>query len=234
MKQNVSENQLEVHNGIVIGFRPYKASVDIFYRGLKAGKLYRYAMSEEEAEDIIQQIKKNPQDIANYKLIADFGPVNIEKTEDLVINTPSTVIGKKAFEGKGLKSVIIPDHIRIIGASAFKNNHLKQIILPTSLGTIGEEAFASNDLEKVVIPSKVTSIWQKAFKDNNISDINFSNKSELTYIGENAFAGNPIESITLPRKVDRFYRAFDEETEVTTTVYDEGKGCLVYKKAGRR
>jgi hypothetical protein len=57
---------------------------------------------------------------------------------------PVSLIEARAFEGKGLRSVIIPDGVVSIGERAFANNQLTSVRFPANIRTIGANAFAGN------------------------------------------------------------------------------------------
>ena len=83
------------------------------------------------------------------------GTLNIEKYlssyTDIII--PESIGDKvissicdKAFMGKGLTSVVIPDSVKSIGSESFISNKLTDIVLPASLEYIGDLAFNNNSV----------------------------------------------------------------------------------------
>jgi hypothetical protein len=138
-----------------------------------------------------------------------------------IINLPVTGISERAFSGKGLSSVKIPNSILYIKEHAFSNNNLSRLELPDALvciedyafyrnqltavklpltaAYIGKYAFAENNLASIVIPDNVTVIGEKAFADNALRTIKLGAK--VAYIGRHAFRYNRAPSITLPDSV---------------------------------
>ena len=86
----------------------------------------------------------------NYNLMND-GTVKITgyngKETDLsvpaVIDGNSvSVIGSNAFDGAGVKHIVLPDSLTSIGYRAFAGSSLETITIPSSVTTIGDYAFA--------------------------------------------------------------------------------------------
>ncbi len=86
---------------------------------------------------------------------------------DVIEDTPVTVIGASAFNGKTLPTeVIIPDTVTTIENAAFMNcTSLETIIIPDSVTYIGESAFQGcTALKNIVIGNGVKEIGDIAFK----------------------------------------------------------------------
>ncbi|GMO43029.1 MAG: hypothetical protein Ta2B_23440 [Termitinemataceae bacterium] len=83
------------------------------------------------------------------------------KNKDIVIpafinNLAVKTIGERAFELKGLTSVVIPEGIECIAQRAFYGNKLARVDIPNSVRIIADSAFDSNLLLKVVDGASVT------------------------------------------------------------------------------
>jgi len=79
---------------------------------------------------------------------------------------PVSLIEARAFEGKGLKNVIIPNTVYGIGSNAFANNQLTTIIIPDSVNEIHSNAFRNNQLNNVTFPANIRTIGANAFAGN--------------------------------------------------------------------
>jgi hypothetical protein len=60
-------------------------------------------------------------------------------------------IGRFAFSGKGLDTVVIPEGITYIAEGAFASNNLTSITIPNSVREIGSQAFMGNNLRAITI-----------------------------------------------------------------------------------
>ncbi|MDR0377804.1 MAG: leucine-rich repeat domain-containing protein [Spirochaetaceae bacterium] len=76
---------------------------------------------------------------------------------------PVSAIGDRAFRGKRLTGVTLPDTIITIGSDAFSRNELAGVAIPAGVRSIGEAAFRDNRLTSVTIPDSVHSIGHWAF-----------------------------------------------------------------------
>jgi len=94
-----------------------------------------------------------------------------------------TAIGEKAFQGKGIVSVVIPNSVVTIGDNAFGGyggirNIIKEVVIPDSVTSIGSDAFWSCGLTKVTIGRGVRFIDDDAFSnffnDNSATNNNIS------------------------------------------------------------
>jgi hypothetical protein len=130
-------------------------------------------------------------------------------------------IGDRAFQSKGIESVVFPEGLERIGQYAFSNNQLKEVNLPNSVTFLGgyafqrnsittiqfsnqltsitTEAFAQNALKILVIPEWITEIGWGAFSSNQLESVSFP--STLRSIGSRAFRFNQLKTITIPAGV---------------------------------
>jgi hypothetical protein len=162
-----------------------------------------------------------PNDDGSVTILNYIGSLRDIVIPSKIVNLPVTRIMERAFSGKGLTSVQIPNSVLYINEGAFSNNSLTRVKLPDRLvciedyafyrnritalelpGTvsfIGKYAFAENDLSSIVIPDNVTVIGEKAFADNDIRTIHLGAK--VAYIGKHAFRYNRAPSVKLPDSV---------------------------------
>ncbi|MDR2143067.1 MAG: leucine-rich repeat domain-containing protein [Treponema sp.] len=106
-----------------------------------------------------------------------------------------TVIGPRAFAGKGLTSVSVPEGVDTIAFCAFADNRLSSLRLPSTLVSIEYEAFAGNPLGILVLPENAASIGVRAFAENPLESLTLPGK--LTYIGKDAFRGSVLKEISI-------------------------------------
>ncbi len=95
---------------------------------------------------------------------------NTLRLEEVVIaaNSELETIGDGAFaQTKHLTEITLPQGLVTIGRNAFDGSMLKSIMIPHSVTTIGERAFADNKLETVVLGKGLNSIGANAFAGNN-------------------------------------------------------------------
>ncbi len=138
---------------------------------------------------------------------AAFKNTNGRKISEVVFPSTITSVGDNAFENCiGLKIVLfLPDSAGdvTIGKSAFSGTGVNTLVLPDKLVTIGESAFANNtSLTKVTIPDSVKTIEAKAFaNDKNLKTVYIPEALKPTASGTtkpvsaNAFANTLLESI---------------------------------------
>ena len=125
-----------------------------------------------------------------------------------------TSIGDYAFSScKSLTSVNIPDGVTSIGNYAFNGcSSLTSITIPDSVTGMGNSAFSGcSNLTSVTIPDSVTSIGDYAFSScKSLTSVNIPDG--VTSIGNSAFSGcNRLTSITIPDSVTAIgYLAFSE------------------------
>ena len=101
-------------------------------------------------------------------------------------------------------NVVIPSTIRgqkvtSIGRSAFYGRKLTSVVIPNSVTDIWYGAFSDNQITSVDIPSSVTRINGRAFGNNQISSLTLPDS--LTYIGDVAFESNKLTSVVIPASV---------------------------------
>ena len=96
---------------------------------------------------------------------------------DIVIPKGVTSIGNYAFEGSGLKSVVIPASVTSIEAGAFSDcDSMTSVVISASVTSIGDYAFKGTGLTNVVIPASVTDFGDYIFEDcDELQYVTFSN-----------------------------------------------------------
>ena len=105
---------------------------------------------------------------------------------------PVTEIGPRAFSGRQLTAVTIPETVRRIGSAAFLNNLLTGVAIPDSVVSIGNGAFFGNEITKLEMGAGLVSIGDFAFAENRLAYIAIP--ASVTYIGESAFENSePVE-----------------------------------------
>lgn len=145
---------------------------------------------------------------------------------DVVIPSNVTAIGKEAFKGLQIRSVVIPNSVREIRDSAFDScTALTSVKIPNSVTKIGTSAFYKcTALKSIKIPSSVTDIGtafgccsalESVSLPEGIRHIpSFYNCSSLTSINIpssavdiGSFSGcRSLTSITIPNGVTKIYK----------------------------
>jgi len=114
-------------------------------------------------------------------------------------NLQVTEIGERAFAGRGLTSVSIPNSVTVIGDEAFSDNQLTSVTIPNAVTRIGEWAFFGNRLTSVTIPNSVAYIEARSFSRNQLTSVTIPDS--VTRIGMFAFSHNQLPSVTIPESV---------------------------------
>lgn len=152
-----------------------------------------------------------------YKIKNNVVQITGYKGKNKKIKIPSHINGKKvrsigklAFIGKTITSVVIPNTVTVIEKLAFGECYkLKEVRLGKSVTTLKSEAFSDCDvLQRIKFPKRLKHIGKRAFQScYKLSNVQFP--KSLEYIGKQAFSYTKIENITLGRNVkickDTFY-----------------------------
>lgn len=103
-----------------------------------------------------------------------------------------------------LSELIIPDSVVEIGTSSFDGFVLEKVYFGSELKLIGDFAFRRSIINNgsIDIPKNVSEISKGAFEFSNISNLTFSEPSELNIIGDYAFRNNDIISVNIPNSVE--------------------------------
>lgn len=122
-----------------------------------------------------------------------------------------TTIGNRAFQSKGITSVIMSDSItRIADGSwdtnrtpqrygAFTGNTLNYVIFSNNLQYLGAHSFAYTKLSAVDLPDSLTTISWAVFEGCPLTFVELPNN--LTSIQGWAFGGSGLTSVTIPTQV---------------------------------
>ena len=158
-----------------------------------------------DPSDFIYRSVSGGIEITDYK--GDSKDVVIPETVD---GQPVKSIGYKAFIGKQLTSVVIPDGVEFIRGSAFHNNQLTSITIPSSVKNIST-AFSGNPLLEAVVvetdnqnyKSINNAIYTKDGKSLILGTKVMANNIENTVnrIEYGAFEGMGLTSVTIPNGV---------------------------------
>ena len=142
----------------------------------------------------------------NYNLMND-GTVKITgyngKETDLSVpavigGNSVSVIGSNAFDGAGVKHIVLPDSLTSIGYRAFAGSSLETITIPSSVTSIGTQAFAYCKNLKSLVCNADCALPQYAFSDCGVlSEAKLGDK--VTAVGYGTFEGcKALKQIELP------------------------------------
>ena len=113
-----------------------------------------------------------------------------ESLKQIELPLALTEIGKNAFKGSGLESIVLTDNLTQIGESAFENSALlKSVIFDSKIvKTIGNNAFANcASLEEMTLPESVATIGEYAFLNTAIKSGYIP--TNVAVLGSGAFSG---------------------------------------------
>ncbi len=132
------------------------------------------------------------------------------------------VISDGAFDGcTRLRNFEFIDGLRVIGKKAFRGTDLVTLILPDSLVEIGNSAFEDCEyLKEVRIPPKVKMISDRLFKGcYNLKKVDMSN-GDMMAIGVYAFAGcEALDEIHFGNYIRNIAEnAFEDDDKITTLI----------------
>ena len=139
-----------------------------------------------------------------------------------------TEIGKRAFEGTKISSILLPASIQYIRVSAFAYSNLTEIefpngiteivdavckscislqkvILPDSVISIGYSSFEGvKNLRSLKVPSTVNEICTNSFKGCNIDEMIMHGDPPI--INDNSFGINPPNKFMIPKNRIQLYQ----------------------------
>ena len=109
----------------------------------------------------------------NFNVIFKFGIIPdgmfssaLDLDKPLVIPGNVKTIGRYAFDGAGVKKVILEEGVEIIDQGAFSSSDVTKIEIPESMKIIGELAFQNCKLKTVTIKSGDIRVGTTAFDKN--------------------------------------------------------------------
>lgn len=109
-------------------------------------------------------------------------------------------IGKAAFYGCPIFSVVIPNTIDSLGDLAFGNcTYLSNVTFSNTLQHIGKYVFHSTNLGDVILPASVKSLGIYAFEDAHITNITLNDS--LQRLERGCLASNNFSTISIPASV---------------------------------
>ncbi len=165
----------------------YEASLGVVYAGSVL-----YKVKGEIADVVVAE---------GVKTIAD-GAVMNPAVKTVVLPATLVEIGKNAFNGAGLTSVVIPDSVTTIASGAFKNNAaLKSVKLSAGLETIGAGVFAGcTALTSIALPASLKDLSADTFAGcTALAEVDLGAVEEIE---QYAFEGcTALTTITLPASV---------------------------------
>ena len=135
----------------------------------------------------------------NLIIVGSHGNVRELVIPETVNDMPITAIGERAFAGRGLALVSIPDSVIEIGEGAFSNNDLSTLVIGNSVETIGLSAFSNNRLNNLTLGTSVRYIGMGAFSSNHLVTLEIPDS--VVDIGPYAFFYNRLTNVSIPDSV---------------------------------
>ncbi|MCR5607742.1 MAG: leucine-rich repeat protein [Lachnospiraceae bacterium] len=121
--------------------------------------------------------------------------------KSITIPDKTTCIGKHAFEGSGLTTVIFGKKTKTINDFAFASTEIKTLNIPSTVRTIGEGAFINSSLTSVTMEEGVETIKDGAFDCcRNLTSINFP--KSVKFLSANAIRCTGIETLRVPANAE--------------------------------
>jgi len=175
---------------------------------MQASGTVEYGGQKKEEGDWSVEVSNNTVKITGYK-----GNDTVLQIPSQILGLPVTKIGLRAFRGKNLTNVTIPDSVKSIDDDAFSKNQLSSATLGNEVESIGESAFAKNKLTNINLPSGLKTIGKEAFAENMLSAVNIPNG--VTSIGDAAFSENALSGITIPAGITSIGNSVFMKNQIT-------------------
>ena len=96
------------------------------------------------------------------------------------IQSGTTAIEARAFRGRRISGIDIPDTVTNIGNEAFRDCQIEAVTIPGSVTAIGDRAFAGNPITSISIGANVQ-LHNRAFDNNFTTFYNRNSRSAGTY-----------------------------------------------------
>lgn len=188
--------------------------------------------------------------LGDFKIISNILIDYVGSDGNISVPYGVQIVRERAFSGKAVVSVELPEGVTVIGASAFSNcGSLESIKLPSGLTEIGDSAFYNcAKLESIEIPGSVTKIGSGIFTKAGLKRLiigegmtaipdaglfygAFENTSAeevvlpstLTYIGSKAFRQSRVKEIVITNSVRAIGdEAFAECTNIKSLTFENG------------
>lgn len=156
------------------------------------------------------------------EVIGDYSFYNCRALSKINFPVSISKIGKGAFNGSGIKTIVLPENITDISGIFTGNTKVQHITLSTRTSEIPSDAFKGcTNLSKLNIPESIIKIGKDAFKDcKKIKNISLPESVEDI---SGAFAGSYIESIKLNSKITSIRTGtFNECKQLSSIILPEG------------
>ena len=135
-----------------------------------------------------------------------------------------TSIGKRAFYGTNISSLIMPESLLHVGEQAFASNKLENIIIPNNMISIGRRAFADNILQNIEMPESLLHVGEQAVMSNQLVNVIIPNS--LVTIGLEAFAQNQITSVSIPDSIKIISEGLFSDNKLITVFIPDSVGTI--------
>lgn len=137
-------------------------------------------------------------------------------------------LNESTFENSGFKTVNLP-LLSEIGKNAFRGSKITSIVVPEGVTKISDYAFADCvNLVTVSLPTTLTTINANAFENTAITEITIPENVQT--IGKTVFAGSALQTFKFEKLADGVvptftagdYSVFDGCTDLETVILPEG------------
>lgn len=189
------------------------------------------AFANAEGKELLERIDI-PEGVESLEQRAFYGLSNL-----LEIQFPESLayIGAEALEGTawlGLErkkaSCVCVNGILI---SAFHDSMVMEASLPEEVWRIAPYAFYQNEVRLVKIPEGVQIIDAYAFTEADITELEFSNRSDMVFHNPVVVRCHKLKEIYIPGKIERIEENFAEDCLSLQRVCLKGMQTVVHKRA---